>query len=284
MISAPSSVRSYAYGTDPSQRLDVLDSPVRGVNRPVIIYVHGGAFAGGTRLDVRDLVRASLQRGYVVVSIDYRLAPANPFPQPVWDVNQAVRWVQAHAAEFGIDPAQVFLWGHSAGATLAATAAYGATTPSLIAPNLPRELLAQTGEVIGVVNEAGVMDLGQWAEYRGFGSGATPAELVGRYLGCPANGTWQGCTPAQLAAGNPMTYVKRTSPATYTIHGVQDGIVLSQIGTDFALHFAQATEVGMSWYDRVDTGPAACQNHVPDACANVSELFKFLAWQRPEPV
>jgi acetyl esterase/lipase len=98
-----------------------LYSPSSGDQLPGLIYFHGGGFVAGS-VDTHDsIARALAQSGAVrVASVDYRLAPEHRFPAALEDALAAVRYISAHAAEFGIDSARLGLCGDSAGATLAA--------------------------------------------------------------------------------------------------------------------------------------------------------------------
>jgi acetyl esterase/lipase len=91
---------------------------------PGLLYIHGGGFVMGD-LDMFDaqLVRLADELGIVIVSVDYRLAPEHPFPAPVEDCYAALTWVEAKAAELGIDPARIGVAGESAGGGLAAAVA-----------------------------------------------------------------------------------------------------------------------------------------------------------------
>ena len=91
---------------------------------PGLLYIHGGGFVLGDL----DMFHASLLRlvdelGVVIVSVDYRLAPEHPFPAPVEDCYAALQWVEAKAAELGIDPARLGVGGESAGGGLPAAVA-----------------------------------------------------------------------------------------------------------------------------------------------------------------
>lgn len=88
---------------------------------PVTVFFHGGGFVGCT-LDTHDNVCRCLCRraDTIVVSVDYRRAPEAPFPAAVEDALAAVRWVHAHAVEFGGDPSRLAVSGDSAGGNLSA--------------------------------------------------------------------------------------------------------------------------------------------------------------------
>lgn len=126
--------RGVKYGALDQQAADVF-APSRAARapRPILIFVHGGGFTGGARSQpdspFYDNVGVwAARHGYIGITIDYRLAPAATWPAAAEDVAAAVRWVHDHAASYGGDPRQIFLMGHSAGATHVAT--YGAD-PSL---------------------------------------------------------------------------------------------------------------------------------------------------------
>ena len=110
-----------AYGSDPAQVLDIytLNAAPPGEARPVLIYVHGGGFTGGSKVGgyyPQSATAWAARNGMVGVNIDYRLAPAASFPAARDDLAAAITYVRAHIAEFGGDPERIFLWGHSAGA------------------------------------------------------------------------------------------------------------------------------------------------------------------------
>ncbi len=86
---------------------------------PAAIVVHGGGFDQGTKRSyVPPLLEVLTKANYAWFSIDYRLAPAAKFPQPVEDVDAAIRWVKKNAAAWHVDPAKLALIGESAGAYL----------------------------------------------------------------------------------------------------------------------------------------------------------------------
>ncbi|MCZ8256244.1 MAG: alpha/beta hydrolase [Polaromonas sp.] len=115
-----------AYGPEARQRLDVYQ-PQGGVrNAPVVVFFYGGSWSKGERADYRFVGEALASQGIVAVVADYRLSPAVRYPVFVQDSARAVRWARDHAAEYGADPARLFVMGHSAGAYNAAMVALDA--------------------------------------------------------------------------------------------------------------------------------------------------------------
>lgn len=82
---------------------------------PGLVRVHGGAWNVGKREAAAPIDRQLAQCGMVVAAIDFRLAPAHPYPAQVQDTNLAVRWFKLHAAEYGVDPSAVGGAGDSSG-------------------------------------------------------------------------------------------------------------------------------------------------------------------------
>jgi acetyl esterase len=99
---------------------------------PALIYYHGGGFTVGS-VDTHDaLCRMFARDGKcTVLSVDYRLAPEHKFPTAVNDAFDALAWLHAHAAEFGIDAGRLAVGGDSAGGTLATVCAVLARDASI---------------------------------------------------------------------------------------------------------------------------------------------------------
>ncbi len=93
---------------------------------PVVLYVHGGAFRILSKDSHFIMALAYARRGYVVFTINYRLAPQHPFPAAVEDVCMAYEWVTLHAAQHGGDISRLVLAGESAGANLVVSATLAA--------------------------------------------------------------------------------------------------------------------------------------------------------------
>jgi acetyl esterase len=82
---------------------------------PALLDVHGGAWNTGTRESDAPMNRVLAANGIVVVAIDFRLAPAHPYPASMVDVNYATRWLKSKAPDFGASPDRIGLLGSSSG-------------------------------------------------------------------------------------------------------------------------------------------------------------------------
>ena len=111
--------RSLAYGPRPGETLDVCAPEGAAGTRPAIVLLHGGGFVNGDKADVQDQCSYLASQGFVVANANYRLAPANSWPDQVVDAQLAVRWLRAQASQLGVDPTRVCSDGVSAGANLA---------------------------------------------------------------------------------------------------------------------------------------------------------------------
>ncbi|MDE2939768.1 MAG: alpha/beta hydrolase [Chloroflexota bacterium] len=104
---------------------------------PALLDVHGGAWNRGDRSADEVMNRALAASGIVVAAVDFRLAPAHPYPAQVQDVNFATRWLKAHAAEFNADPAAVGGMGCSSGGHTLMLSAMRPSDPRYAALDLP---------------------------------------------------------------------------------------------------------------------------------------------------
>jgi acetyl esterase len=110
-------------------RLDVYRPRERTELRPVVLYIHGGGFRFLSKDSHWLFGLLFARRGYVVLNINYRLAPQHPYPAAVEDACQAYAWAVQNAALYGGDPARLVVAGESAGANLATSLAIAACYP-----------------------------------------------------------------------------------------------------------------------------------------------------------
>jgi acetyl esterase/lipase len=187
--------KGLAYGEGPRQRLDIyVPTGAQAGPRPVIVFFYGGSWNSGSRSGYAFVGRALAARGFVTVIPDYRLVPEVVYPGFVLDGASAVRWVRAHAKDYGGDGDRIVLAGHSAGAYIAAMLAVD-----------DRWLGADRGAVRGLVGLAGPYDFAPFtvgASIQAFGDWRNPAETQ------PVTWAGAGDPPALLLAGAEDTVVR----------------------------------------------------------------------------
>jgi len=110
---------AYAGSDNERQTLDVY-APTEGKDHPIVFWIHGGGWQYGDKAEVDAKPQACVDRGYVFVSVGYRLVPDVTIDVMAGDVAKAFRWVHDNAAKYGGNPEAMIVTGHSAGAQLAA--------------------------------------------------------------------------------------------------------------------------------------------------------------------
>lgn len=118
-LTAPDDVIRYkdiAYGKDSAmQVLDVYRPKDTEGNLPVIVSVHGGGWVYGDKELYQYYCMSIAQRGFAVVNFTYRLAPEYQFPAPMEDTNSVFAWILDNKDKYGMDVANLFAVGDSAG-------------------------------------------------------------------------------------------------------------------------------------------------------------------------
>lgn len=115
-------LRDQAYGAHPQQKMDIYGSTSaeRGP-LPVVIFIHGGAWINGDKSMLHCVCQRVAAEGYLVVNINYRLAPQYLYQQQIQDISLATTWVLQNCHDYNGDRRRVFLAGDTAGANLATT-------------------------------------------------------------------------------------------------------------------------------------------------------------------
>jgi acetyl esterase/lipase len=113
--------RDVKYGTADRNLLDVFRPETASPPRPVLMFVHGGAFVAGDKREggtpfFDNIMLWAVKNGFVGVNMTYRLAPQAMWPSGAEDIASAVQWVAKNIGERGGDSARIYLMGHSAGA------------------------------------------------------------------------------------------------------------------------------------------------------------------------
>lgn len=195
---------------------------------PAIVYVTGGGFINANKDSYIQQRMDLAESGYVVASIQYRVAPTVQFPKPLEDVKAAVRYLRANADKYNIDPNKIGLLGGSAGGYLVAMS--GATNGEKQFD--VGENLHVSSDVQAVVDTYGLSDLTKIADdyspevqKKHMSPGATEALWVN---GSPVFGGLDGgimADPAKTELANPIHYISDKTPPFLLMHGNKDTAV-----------------------------------------------------------
>nr|AOR05750.1 carboxylesterase [uncultured bacterium] len=112
--------RDVAYAPGPRHDVDVYAPKKIGPHTPVVVFIYGGGWDSGEKSKYAFVGSALASHGYLVFIPNYRIYPEAHYPDFLQDCALAVRWAKDHAAQYGGDPGELFLMGHSAGAYNAA--------------------------------------------------------------------------------------------------------------------------------------------------------------------
>ncbi|MCF7642305.1 MAG: esterase [Pseudomonadales bacterium RIFCSPHIGHO2_12_FULL_40_16] len=113
-----------AYGLRARHRLDLFHTQTPREHRPLIVFVHGGAWMHGDKKDYRFIGEAFAKEGFDVAVINYHLAPEHIFPASIDDLSLALNYLNVHQLKYQISTEKVVLMGHSAGAFNVMSALY----------------------------------------------------------------------------------------------------------------------------------------------------------------
>lgn len=202
---------------------------------PVVVYVHGGGFRFGSRADgAATRLSAIAAHGVAVLSVSYRLAPDSSFPEALYDVRAAVRWVRGHADELGVDGSRVAVWGSSAGGLLASLVALTAGSDEFEEPqDDPGRLAASAGSsaVQAVVAWFPLTDVEAGASRSALEAAVLPFDFEAALLGVASvAAVAQDPAVAERARrASPVNWASAQAPPFLISHGDRDRITpLSQ--------------------------------------------------------
>lgn len=212
---------------NPAWKLDlVMPAELGDKPRPGIVSIHGGGWAyGDKRRGAQNAVRYA-QRGYVCISVNYRMTGEAPFPASVEDVKNAVRWFRAHATKYNVDPNRIGGSGHSAGAHLVAMLGVAGPNAGLEGDGPYQE---QSSLLNAVATMATPTDFLNWHRP------IAQQRSINALLAGPPETLDQRARQA-----SPITYVNADAPPFLLIHGTRDGTVDVSQAKRFAAALEQA--------------------------------------------
>lgn len=211
----------YVKDGDASQTLDVYYPIDTRSPRPLLVWIHGGAWKAGSKDNVPWIHQ--LQRGYVVASIEYRFSQKAIFPAQIHDCLAAIRYLRKNASQFGIDPKKIGVGGSSAGGHLAAlvgtSGGQGHFKPVGGNADVDDGVLAVC-DIFGPTNFWTVIEQADSdpnvKNIFKFDEGDPYSQLIGGGLGKDRD---------RCDAVSPVHYVSKNSPPFLIIHGDHDTLV-----------------------------------------------------------
>ncbi|MGE0887082.1 MAG: alpha/beta hydrolase fold domain-containing protein [Blastocatellales bacterium] len=200
---------TYLTANNYEARLDVYQPAEATGTTPVLVYIHGGGWVGGTKESSIMSILPYLEMGWAVVNVEYRLARVSLAPAAVEDCRCALRWVIRNAKNYQFDIDKIVVTGHSAGGHLSLTTGMLPDSAGLDRECFGNEVL----KVAAIINWYGITDVNDLLE------GANQKGYAVQ---------WLSSLPDREAIAkrvSPLTYVRSGLPPILTIHGDADPTV-----------------------------------------------------------
>jgi acetyl esterase/lipase len=254
------------YGPNERNDLDLFLPKDDGKSlRPAVIVIHGGAWRGGDKKDMRILAESLAQRGYVVAVINYRLAPKWNYPAQLDDCQRAVRWLRKNAKEFRVDPKRFGAAGASAGGHLALLLG-----TREVRDDSDPELKGISSKVQCVLSICGPTDLTD-KRYAQAARDSELGKILIEFIGKPYDEA-----PEIWKEASPIYHVSPDDAPTFIIHGDRDSIVPFEQSVRFAEALKKVgVEVQLVAIKGMDHGPTTPeqQDELMKAFGKALEFF-----------
>ena len=221
MIGSPPSVElkadvEYCTGGGRPLKMHILRPRAQAVEPlPVILFIHGGGWFEGHRNRGLAPLVYFVERGYLGVSVEYRLSDEAKFPAQIEDIKCAVRFLRAKAKEFHLNPERIAVWGQSAGGHLAALLGTSGDVKELEGTGGWQKFPSRVAAVIDWNGPTDFLEPAEM-ELRAKSKNDAVARLIG--------GTLEENRPKAVRA-NPITYATQDDPPFLIMHGDKDVVV-----------------------------------------------------------
>lgn len=224
----------------------------KGIDKPpLIMFIHGGGWKAGSRNGCR--IGWVAKHGFAIASIEYRLSHESLFPAQIHDCKGALRWLRAHATNYGYDAERVVVSGSSAGGHLAALMGTSGDVAKLEGTTAGHA--NQSSRVQGIVDFYGPTDFIR----RAISHPAKTEDPEGSVYKLFGGKVTENREAATL--GSPVTHVSKDDPPLLMLHGSKDKTVLIEqseilneaykaLGLDVNFHVVPGA--GHGWKNRSD--------------------------------
>jgi acetyl esterase/lipase len=253
----------FGRGGERDLACDVFTPPDDRRDRPSVLLIHGGAWIGGDRSQLRGYGIQLARLGFLCVATEYRLSGEARWPAQIHDCKAALRWMRANASQLGIDPVRIAVSGNSAGAHLSLMLAATPEVPVFEGRG------GYEGESTAVAASVAIYPPTRLRVERAGEAGAVAA-----LLGAKASRELED-------AASPITYAHRQFPPTLLVHGNADDVV--PVDASFEMYHALA-RAGAAVELHVYDGAPHAFDTAPDLGRQVTDLIAlFLDRKVVEP-
>jgi acetyl esterase/lipase len=262
-------VRNIAYGQAGDRNLLDIYKPSAAIagKAPVLLQVHGGGWIIGDKTQqALPLINHLAARGWVCVSINYRLSPRHAFPAHIEDTKLALAWIKRNIAQYGGNPDFVAITGGSAGGHLSSLAALTANNAEF----QPGFEQADTS-VQAAVPFYGVYD---WLDASGAGGDQHMKDLLNNYVlqSSPEENTrlWD--------IGRPLANIHSAAPPMMIVHGSHDSLVWVEDARYFANALRDVSQAPVAYVELQGAQHAYEVFHSIRCDYTVNAVSEFLEW------
>ena len=223
-------VSNVPYGPHARHRLDIWRQSTTPSDAPIIFFVHGGSWIfGDKREQGRPMLHEFVARGWIAVTVNYRLAPKYPWPAQIEDVTRAFGWVKSSIRPMGGDPTRIVVAGASAGGQLASLLSLASHDDTW----RPRDTNSNDDwSVRGCISLYGVLEMtGDDDVWNGKGRGLR--HLLERYVVVKNVDKHREL----FESISPLARITNDAPAFLVIHGSNDTLVDRSVARHFVDRF-----------------------------------------------
>jgi len=254
----------YAPGAGRRRLLDLVLPSGHPVNAPVLLQIHGGAWIVGHKAQqARPLMHYMASRGFICVSMNYRLSPRARWPDHLIDAKHALAWIREHIAEYGGDPNFVIVTGGSAGGHLASMLALTANQPRY-QPGF-EHVDTRVNAAIPFYAPYDFLDREQKQPTRGLG-------LLLRFL---VIGKARGAATDLYYDASPLSHVHQDAPPFFVIHGTHDSLTPIEEARLFVEHLRAVSKQPVAFAELPFAQHAFEIFHSPRALHAVQGAHRF---------